>query len=167
MGRRVRGCRVRGPLAPWQAGFEGWLLGRGYLPSAVFHRCWLLAAMSLWLERRGLDAWELTEERCGVSEFVIERPTFSTTRCGLWRGWLVAGVRASSVPIPLAIHGQRATPSKAPLFPRRSRARSVFGSVVMTCSLDSPRSGEHEHDASPRRGHDGCGGRVRDARHRG
>jgi integrase/recombinase XerD len=63
MGRRVRGCRVRGRLAPWQAGFEGWLLGRGYLRSAVFHRCWLLAALSLWLERQGLGAWELTEER--------------------------------------------------------------------------------------------------------
>jgi integrase/recombinase XerD len=71
MGRRVRGCRVRGPLAPWQAGFERWLLGRGYLPSAVFHRCWLLAVLSLWLERRGLDAWELTEERALL--FVAER----------------------------------------------------------------------------------------------
>jgi integrase/recombinase XerD len=71
MGRRVRGCTVRGPLAPWQAGFERWLLGRGYLPSAVFHRCWLLAAMSLWLERRGLDARELTEERALL--FVAER----------------------------------------------------------------------------------------------
>jgi integrase/recombinase XerD len=71
MGRRVRGCRVRGRLAPWQAGFEGWLLGRGYLPSAVFHRCCLLAALSLWLERQGLDAWELTEERALL--FVAER----------------------------------------------------------------------------------------------
>lgn len=71
MGRRFRGCTVRGPLAPWQAGFERWLLGRGHLPSEVFHRCCLLAAMSLWLERRGLDAWELTEERALL--FVAER----------------------------------------------------------------------------------------------
>jgi integrase/recombinase XerD len=71
MGRRVRGCRVRGPLAPWAAGFEGWLLGRGYLPSAVFHRCWLLAAMSLWLERQGMGASELTSERAVL--FVAER----------------------------------------------------------------------------------------------
>jgi integrase/recombinase XerD len=71
MGRRVRGCRVRGPLAPRAAGFEGWLLGRGYLPSAVFHRCWLLAAMSLWLERQGMGASELTSERAVL--FVAER----------------------------------------------------------------------------------------------
>lgn len=71
MGRRIRGCRGQGPLAPWQAGFEGWLLGRGYLPSAVVHRCWLLAAMSLWLQRRGLDGWGLTEERALL--FVAER----------------------------------------------------------------------------------------------
>lgn len=71
MGRRVSGCRVRGPLAPWAPGFEHWLLGRGYLPSAVFHRCCLLAVLSLWLERRGLDAWELTEERALL--FVAER----------------------------------------------------------------------------------------------
>ena len=71
MGRRVRGCRVRGPLAPWAPGFEHWLLGRGYLPSAVFHRCCLLAALSLWLERRGLDSRELTEERALL--FVAER----------------------------------------------------------------------------------------------
>ena len=71
MGRRVRGCRVRGPLAPWQAGFEGWLLGRGYLPSAVFHRCCLLAALSLWLEQQGMGASELTSERAAL--FVAER----------------------------------------------------------------------------------------------
>jgi integrase/recombinase XerD len=71
MGRRVRGWTVRGPLAPWAPGFEGWLVGRGYLSSAVFHRLWLLAAMSLWLERRGLDAWELTGPRAAL--FVGER----------------------------------------------------------------------------------------------
>ena len=30
---------------------------------------------------------------CDVSEFAIERPTFSTTRRGPWRGWLVVMVR--------------------------------------------------------------------------
>jgi len=76
MGRRVRGCRVRGPLAPWAPGFEHWLLGRGYSPSAVLHRCCLLAALSLWLERQGLDARELTEER---ALFVRDRAA---------RGWV-------------------------------------------------------------------------------
>jgi integrase/recombinase XerD len=89
MGRRVCGCRVRGPLAPWAPGFEHWLLGRGYLPSAVFHRCCLLAVLSLWLERRGLDAWELTEERALL--FVAER------RAGGLKTW--ASERSVRVPL--------------------------------------------------------------------
>jgi integrase/recombinase XerD len=89
MGRKVRGCRVRGPLAPWAPGFEHWLLGRGYLPSAVFHRCCLLAVLSLWLERRGLDAWELTEERALL--FVAER------RAGGLKTW--ASERSVRVPL--------------------------------------------------------------------
>lgn len=71
MERRVRRCTVRGPLAPWASGFEDWLLERGYRPSAVFHRCCLLAAMSRWLERRGLGASEFTGERAAL--FVAER----------------------------------------------------------------------------------------------
>jgi integrase/recombinase XerD len=89
MGRRVRGCTVRGPLAPWQVGFECWLLGRGYLPSAVLHRCCLLAVLSCWLERRGLDAWELTEERALL--FVAER------RAGGLKTW--ASERSVRLPI--------------------------------------------------------------------
>jgi hypothetical protein len=38
MGRRVRPCTVRGPLAPWAAGFEGWLVARGYSPWTVRYR---------------------------------------------------------------------------------------------------------------------------------
>jgi hypothetical protein len=39
MGRvRVRTQAVRGPLAPWAAGFEGWLAARGYAPRSVYHR---------------------------------------------------------------------------------------------------------------------------------
>jgi hypothetical protein len=71
MEREVRRCTVQGPLAPWAPGFEDWLLERGYRPSAAFHRCCLLAVMSRWLERRGLAASELTEERAAL--FVEER----------------------------------------------------------------------------------------------
>lgn len=71
MGRRRRVCVVRGPLAPWASGFEGWLVARGYLPSAVFHRSCLLGAVSLWLDREGLDAGELTGERAEL--FLGER----------------------------------------------------------------------------------------------
>ncbi len=54
---------VRGPLVPWAAGFEGWLVAQGYSPSSVYHRVCLLAALSRWLEREGLAAAELTDER--------------------------------------------------------------------------------------------------------
>ena len=47
MERRRRVCVVRGPLAPWASGFEGWLVARGYRPSAVFHRSCLLGVLSL------------------------------------------------------------------------------------------------------------------------
>jgi integrase/recombinase XerD len=62
MGRRVRTCVVRGPLAPWAAGFEGWLAARGFSPSAAYHRVCLLAALSRWLAGEGLTASDLTEE---------------------------------------------------------------------------------------------------------
>jgi integrase/recombinase XerD len=71
MGQRVHGWTVRGPLAPWAPGFAQWLTARGYRPSAVRHRLWLLAAMSLWLQRRGLEPADLTDERALL--FVAER----------------------------------------------------------------------------------------------
>ena len=71
MGRRVRPCTVRGPLAPWAAGFEGWLAARGYSPWTVRHRVCMLADLSRWLAREGLDARDLTAERAEL--FVGER----------------------------------------------------------------------------------------------
>ena len=67
MGRaRVRTWTVRGPLAPLAGGFEGWLAARGYSPSAIYNRLCLLASLSRWLEREGVAAWELSDERVGV-----------------------------------------------------------------------------------------------------
>jgi integrase/recombinase XerD len=63
MGRRVRVCVVRGPLAPWAAGFESWLAARGYSPSAIYNRACLLASLSRWLDGEGFGVAELTEER--------------------------------------------------------------------------------------------------------
>jgi integrase/recombinase XerD len=84
MGRRVRRCVVRGPLAPWASGFDGWLAGRGFSPSSVFHRLCLLASLSRWLEREGLGAGELTGERAEL--FLAERQaagyvTWVSPRC--------------------------------------------------------------------------------------
>jgi hypothetical protein len=55
MERRRRVCVVRGPLAPWASGFEGWLVARGYRPSAVFHRSCLLGVLSLAFGLTGRD----------------------------------------------------------------------------------------------------------------
>lgn len=71
-------------MAPWAKGFEGWLVERGYLPSAVYHRSCLLAVLSRWLECQGLSAWELTADR--AESFLAERraaglSTWVSPRC--------------------------------------------------------------------------------------
>src|SRR5882757_8460543 len=71
MGRGVRRWTVRGPLVPWASGFERWLTGRGYSPSVVDKRMWLLASLSRWLEREGFDAGGLTVDRAEL--FLAER----------------------------------------------------------------------------------------------
>jgi integrase/recombinase XerD len=64
MGRaRVPVRAVRGPLAPWAAGFECWLAARGYASRSVYARVCLLSSLSRWLEREGLSAGDLTDER--------------------------------------------------------------------------------------------------------
>jgi len=77
---------------------------------------------------------------CGVSELLIERPTFPHQASGLWRAVLVgvrselrSGLRAGFRRRPC----RRATPSKAPLFPRGGTAGSVLGMVLIACWLDS------------------------------
>ena len=60
--------RVAGPLAPYAPGFRDELGARGYAsPSAATHLL-LMAQMSRWLERLGLDAEDLTQGR--VEEFL-------------------------------------------------------------------------------------------------
>jgi len=85
MGRaRVRVQAVRGPLAPWAAGFESWLAARGYAPRSVYHRVCLLSSLSRWLEREGLSAGDLTDE--GAERFLdarraAGRRTWVSSRC--------------------------------------------------------------------------------------
>ena len=71
---------------------------------------------------------------------LIERPTFLTNAEGCGRAWLV-GVRSELRGVIRAGFRRRpcrrATPSRAPLFPRGARARSVLVEVVMSCWLDS------------------------------
>jgi len=60
---RSTSVRVAGPLAPYAPGFREELLARGYaLASAATHLL-LMAQISRWLERQGLDAEDLTAIR--------------------------------------------------------------------------------------------------------
>src|SRR5664279_1909407 len=85
MGRaRVRVQAVRGPLAPWAAGFECCLAARGYASRSVYHRVCQLSLLSCWLEREGLSAGDLTEERVGVfldARRAAGRRTWVSSRC--------------------------------------------------------------------------------------
>ena len=80
----VSWCRVRGPLAPWAAGYELWLAARGYARWSVRKRVCQLARLSGWLEREGLAVWELNEPSAEL--FLVSRReagyvTWVTSRC--------------------------------------------------------------------------------------
>ncbi|MGH7748873.1 MAG: tyrosine-type recombinase/integrase, partial [Candidatus Dormibacteria bacterium] len=62
---------VSGPLAPYAPSFGEELLRRGYPPERAARHVGLLAGLSRWLERQGLSAADLTEER--VAAFLSQR----------------------------------------------------------------------------------------------
>jgi integrase/recombinase XerD len=80
---------VRGPLAPYAAGFAAQLRTRGYSPSAVRLRVWQLDGVSRWLEDRLLSPGELTAER--AEAFLAAR------RASGYRSW----VSSRSLDLPL------------------------------------------------------------------
>ena len=53
--------RVTGPLARYAAGFVAELVGAGYRPNAAAVQLRLLAHLSRWLEREGIDPGEVRE----------------------------------------------------------------------------------------------------------
>ena len=53
--------RLSGPLAEHAAGLAADLDGRGYAPSTVLHSVRMMAAVSRWLEERGMTASELDQ----------------------------------------------------------------------------------------------------------
>jgi integrase/recombinase XerD len=63
--------RVRGPLAVYVPDFREELVSRGYRQGPVGAQLHLLAHLSRWLERRGLDVGQLTPER--VVQYVENR----------------------------------------------------------------------------------------------
>jgi integrase/recombinase XerD len=58
-------------LAPFAAGYERWLVERGFRPGTLPHRISQFACLSRWLEAEGLSAGELGPER--VEEFLAAR----------------------------------------------------------------------------------------------
>lgn len=54
---------MSGSLAPYAAGYERWLVGRGLAPLALPSRMRQLDHLSCWLEREGLSARHLTPQR--------------------------------------------------------------------------------------------------------
>ena len=104
MGKRMRVSVVSGPLAPFAAGYESWLLSRSYSPSVVTDRLRQFGQLSRWLEQERLGAGELTDEQAG--RFVAAR------RAAGWLTW----ISPRSVMPPLAfLREVGAVPSSAPL----------------------------------------------------
>jgi hypothetical protein len=63
--------RVLGPLAPYAAGYERWLLARGFASLSLPRRMWQFDHLSRWLEREALSADQLTPGR--AQEFLVAR----------------------------------------------------------------------------------------------
>jgi integrase/recombinase XerD len=68
---RVARVRMRGPLAPFTEDLRTDLLGAGYTPLTVVNKLRSIGYVSRWLEVRGLDADDLTEQR--LDEYLAER----------------------------------------------------------------------------------------------
>ena len=65
MSKRLDGRR-RGPLTPYASGFRAELMGRGYGPSATDRHLQLMAHLSEWLDREGLEVAVLATEAVEV-----------------------------------------------------------------------------------------------------
>ena len=81
---------VSGPLAPFAAGYEQWLVDRGFRPGTAADRLSQLAHLSCWLEAEGLsvDEWDSSRVEESVS-------AGRAARCVTW-------VSSPSLRLPLA-----------------------------------------------------------------
>ena len=95
-------------MAPWAAGFEAWLLAWGFPSRTVGHRICLLAVLSRWLEREGLTAGDLSEER--AEEFLEARRsagymTWVSSRCVALPLAYLREVGAVPPPVAVVVEG--------------------------------------------------------------
>lgn len=97
------GQAVTGPLGPFADGFASELVGRGYSPSAVRLRLWLLDHVSRWLEEEELAPSELTAQR--AEEFLAAR------RAKGYRSWI--SPRSMNMPLEY-LRSIRVAPMPAP-----------------------------------------------------
>lgn len=71
MGGNPSRARIAGPLVAYRAGFVTVLEARNYRPNVVCDHLHLLAHVSRWLDRQGLEVGDLTSER--VEAFLVAR----------------------------------------------------------------------------------------------
>ena len=99
---------VSGSLAPYAAGYERWLVGRGFVPLALPKRMRQLDHLSRWLECEGVSAGQLTQER--VERYLVAR------RAAGYVTW-VSGL---SMRLPLAyLRGVGVVPAAMPALAER------------------------------------------------
>lgn len=148
---RVCNAFVPGPLEQYAPGFRAWLLARGYTPLTTVPQLQLMAHASRWLEREGLTAGGLTEERAG--RFLAERRAAAR-----WPGKL-SGLR----PLLDYLGGLGVLPPEPPEPPRDAAAvlisefaeylRSERGLAAMTIGAYSSRAarflGRYAPDGDP------------------
>jgi integrase/recombinase XerD len=71
---------VSGPLAVFAAGYERWLVSRGYSRKGIKKKLWQLGLLSGWLEREGLQVGDLADplvrERFAVARRAAGRRSF-------------------------------------------------------------------------------------------
>src|SRR5579862_7586030 len=100
--------RVSGPLAPYAAGYERWLLARGFASLSLPRRMWQFDHLSRWLEHEGLSTDQLTPAR--AQEFLVAR------RCAGYVTW----VSDLSLRLPLGyLREAGVIPSGSPLLTDR------------------------------------------------
>jgi integrase len=140
MGAKPSRVKVVGPLVPYVAGFHEGLAAQGYRPFALTEQLRVLAHVSRWLGREGLEVGDLTTER--IEEFLIVRRSEGYTQWTSTKGveplvsYLrgVGAVPAASAPAPSEID-ELLGAFRSYLLSERGIARGSTASYVQVARL--------------------------------